>query len=99
MAQSRAVKNSRMYQAVVIVAAFAVWLLATATFSIEYAWRDQLIMLALAPLVIVTGMFPNTFPVPTPLKFSQEKISFTLTDALVLLVACRYGIAPAIFVA
>jgi putative nucleotidyltransferase with HDIG domain len=99
MTQSRAAKNGYAYQAAIIVAGFAVWLSAIVFFLIEYAWRDQLIMLALAPLVVVTGMFPNTFPVPSALKCSQEKISFTLTDALVLLIACRYGIAPAILVA
>ncbi|HYJ47937.1 MAG TPA: HD domain-containing phosphohydrolase, partial [Pyrinomonadaceae bacterium] len=99
MTQSRAAQKAYAYQATIIATGFAVWLVATATFSVDYAWRDQLIMFALAPLVVLTGMFPNTFPVPSALNFSQEKISFTLTDALVLLVACRYGIAPAIFVA
>ncbi len=99
MAQARAARKGYAYQATVIVAGSAVWLAAAALFALEYAWRDQLIMLTLVPLVVATGMFPNTFPVPSALKFSPEKVSFTLTDALVLLVACRYGIAPAIFVA
>jgi putative nucleotidyltransferase with HDIG domain len=99
MPKARAAKKDYLYRMAVIIAGFTVWLIASAFFAFTYTWQDKLVMLALAPLVVVTGMFPNTFPVPSALKCSQEKISFTLTDALVLLVACRYGIAPAIFVA
>ena len=67
MTQSRAAQKAYAYQATIIATGFAVWLVATATFSVDYAWRDQLIMFALAPLVVLTGMFPNTFPVPSGL--------------------------------
>ncbi len=100
MAQAQAAKKGFVYQATaVIVAGFAIWLWAAACLPFQYPVRDQLTLLALVPLVVITGMFPNTFPVPSGLKCTHEKISFTLTDAIVLLVACWYGIAPAIFVA
>jgi putative nucleotidyltransferase with HDIG domain len=44
-------------------------------------------------------MFPNTFPLPSGLKLTQEKLTFTLSDALVLLIACWFGLPSCIFVA
>src|SRR5262249_38760965 len=32
-------------------------------------------------------------------KFTQDRVTFTLTDGLVILVGCWFGIAPAVFVA
>jgi putative nucleotidyltransferase with HDIG domain len=82
-----------------MVVSLALWLAATVSFFIEHAWREQLTVLALLPLVIVMGMFPNTLPLPSALKLSRERMNFTLSDALVLLIACRYGFAACVFVA
>ncbi len=87
------------YLVTVAVAGLALWLAATVSLSFNYTLRDCLIFLALTPVIMITGIFPNTLPMPSGLKFTQEKMNFTLSDAIVLLVACWYGIAPAIFIA
>ncbi|HEV7857268.1 MAG TPA: HD domain-containing phosphohydrolase [Pyrinomonadaceae bacterium] len=99
MSQAQANHKSRIYQAAVTVAGLCIWLIAAVGLLTEYAWRDQLAILTLTPLVIFVGMFPNTFPMPSNWKFTHEKISFTLSDAFVLLIACWHGPAAAVFVA
>ena len=44
-------------------------------------------------------MFPNTFSLPSGLTFNHEKITFTFSDAVVLLAAVRYGLPAAVFIA
>ena len=51
------------------------------------------------PLTIVVGMFPHTFPLPTGSRFTREKITFTLSDSIILLVACWQGLPAAVFLA
>jgi putative nucleotidyltransferase with HDIG domain len=89
----------RAYTAIVSIAGISVWLAAAGLLAARYSAPDQLLILALVPLTIITGMFPNTFPVPSVLKSSQEKFTFTISDAIILLVVCRYGLAAAIFIA
>ncbi|MBV9211065.1 MAG: HD-GYP domain-containing protein, partial [Acidobacteria bacterium] len=89
----------RAYTAAVSVAGISVWLASVALVSARYSAADQLMILGLVPLTIITGMFPNTFPLPSVLKASHEKFTFTLSDAIVLLVVCRYGLAASIFIA
>jgi putative nucleotidyltransferase with HDIG domain len=91
--------KSRVYVIIIIMVGLSLWLAATASFFIEHTWREQLAVIALVPLIVVMGMFPNTFPLPSGLKLTQEKLTFTLSDALVLLVACWFGLASCIFVA
>jgi putative nucleotidyltransferase with HDIG domain len=93
------VKSNSIYPTTLMVVSLALWLAATVSFFVEHAWREQLTVLALLPLVIVMGMFPNTLPLPSALKLSRERMNFTLSDALVLLIACRYGFAACVFVA
>lgn len=93
------VKSNSLYPTTLTVVSLALWLAATGSFFVEQAWQEQLTVLALLPLVIVMGMFPNTLPLPSVLKLSEERMGFTLTDALVLLIACRYGFAACVFVA
>jgi len=76
-----------------MVAGITLWLAAASSFALRYGWHDQLVVIALSPLAVITGMFPNTIPLPAGRKRSQEKLTFTLSDALVLLIACQYGIA------
>ncbi|HEX8709190.1 MAG TPA: HD domain-containing phosphohydrolase [Pyrinomonadaceae bacterium] len=99
MAEQRREFKSHFYQALVTSTGLSLWLIAGVSLLLNYQLRDHLIFLAVVPLMIVTGMFPNIFPLPSALKLTQEKVTFTLSDAIVLLVACWYGPAPAIFIA
>ena len=100
MAQQQTAKTKRrVYEAAVSVPGFMLWTLALVFLSANYPLRDLLIFLALVPLVVTASVFPNVFPLPAGLKFAQEKVTFTPSDSIVLLVACWYGPAPAIFIA
>jgi len=99
MAQESTEAKPQRYPAAITVAGIVLWLTATGNFALGYPWHEQLVTLALLPLAIITGMFPNTIPLPAGLKRSQEKLTFTLSDALVLLIACQYGVAACVFVA
>jgi putative nucleotidyltransferase with HDIG domain len=91
--------KGREYQAVVTVAGMALWLAAGAWITYKYNLRDQLTLIALMPIIIGFGMFAHEFQLPVGLKFTQEKFTFTLADAIVLLVACWNGVFPAVFIA
>jgi putative nucleotidyltransferase with HDIG domain len=91
--------KSRAFQTAVTAAGLLLWGVAVADIAARRAASEQLTLLALAPLALVVGMFPVTFPLPSGLRFTTEKISFTLSDAFTLLVACRYGVLPAVFLA
>ncbi|HEV2764909.1 MAG TPA: EAL domain-containing protein [Pyrinomonadaceae bacterium] len=98
----KAMKNagrSQLIPAAVTAAGLALWAASTLLLIGGHPWREQLIVLSLVPLVGVISMFPNTFSLPSGLTFSQEKISFTFSDAVVLLAAVRYGLPAAVFVA
>jgi len=92
-------KDGLFYLAAVSAAGISLWLAAALSLPFRYTPWDCLVFLALVPAIIVTGMFTNTLPMPSALKLSQEKMNFTLSDAIVLLVACWYGAAPAVFIA
>jgi putative nucleotidyltransferase with HDIG domain len=93
------IDKSRTYQLIVTVAGISLWMYAVASLALNFRLRDQLIVLAVVPLATVVGMFPISFPLPSALKSRQEQINFSLSDAFVLLVACWYGILPAVVVA
>src|SRR2546423_350353 len=99
MTEAQMQRLNRVYQWTVIAAGIGLWLVAAASCAIGYAPRDLLLLLTLVPLVVVTGMFPNTFPLPSGLNRTHEKITFTLSDAIVLFVACWRGPLAAIFIA
>lgn len=99
MKQERTGIKSHLYPATITVAGVALWFASTASFFVKYAWHEQMPVLILLPLAVITGMFPNSVPLPSSLKLSQEKMTFTLSDALVLLIACKFGFAACIFVA
>jgi putative nucleotidyltransferase with HDIG domain len=99
MSPQRTGVKSRVYSTVVSIAGIQLWLIAAAFVLFTYGLREQLILLALVPLIVISGIFPNTFPLPASLKTTQEKITFTLSDAIVLFVACWLGVTPAIFLA
>src|SRR5438128_8721055 len=98
MSQTRVPKKAFIYQTAVTVTGLCLWALAAIALVIEYPLHEQLIVLAVVPLVVVVGMFPTSIVLPYGLKFTKEKITFTLTDAFILLVACSYGVIPAIVV-
>ncbi|MBA3440319.1 MAG: HD domain-containing protein [Pyrinomonadaceae bacterium] len=98
MPQEKSKKISFIYQTAVTVVGICLWLVAAASLSLSYSLRDQLTIFALVPVIIVVGMFQNIFPA-LGLKFTERKITLSLSDSIVLLTACLYGPAPAIFIA
>ena len=92
-------RNSGVYQTAVSASGMAVWLVAVFVIFARHGWRDHLMLLALVPAIIAAGMFVQHFRLPLGLKFSQDRVTFTLTDAFVLLVACWFGPFPAVFLA
>ncbi len=99
MANEKADMKSRFVPAAIIITGISLWLIASLILFVRDGWQDQIIILALMPVVIVTGLFPNTFPLPSALKLNQEKIAFTLSDAIILLIACWHGLPAAVFLA
>jgi putative nucleotidyltransferase with HDIG domain len=92
-------KGSRVFQTTITAAGLLVWVTGVADIALLRTPGEQLVLLVLVPLAAIVGLFPITFPLPSGLKFTSEKVSFTLSDAFVLLVACRYGVLPAVFLA
>ncbi|HKG22534.1 MAG TPA: HD domain-containing phosphohydrolase [Blastocatellia bacterium] len=89
----------RCYQLTVTVTGLSLCVLAGANIALLYERTDQLIVLALISLALLVGAFPQNFKLPVGLGFTQEVITFTLTDAIVIIVACCYGPYPAILMA
>gem|GEM_PF-489994 len=97
--ESTGEKSQHLYPTMIAVAGIGLWLAAVVSFFVGHGWQEQLTVMGLLPLVIITGMFPNTIPLPSGLRLSRERMNFTLSDALILLLACRYGFAACVFVA
>src|SRR5258706_15408746 len=97
MARAKAEKKARIYQTAVTVAGLGLWLASVVFLFTGHAPREQLILIAFVPLIIAISLFPNTFTLPSDIK--RDKIPFTLSDPFVFLVACWYGVLPAVFVA
>ncbi len=91
--------NSRVFQGSVTTIGIGAWLAAAISLPVNYTPRECLVFLLLVPLAVVIGRFIHTFPLPSGLRFTKERISFSLADAFVLLIACWFGAAPAIFIA
>jgi putative nucleotidyltransferase with HDIG domain len=89
----------RAFLTLVTAVGLLLWLAAASFLWHGYSIREQLIFLGLVPLVVSASLFPNIFPLPKGLKLTQEKVIFTPSDSIILLVACWYGVAPAIFIA
>ncbi|MBC7930222.1 MAG: HD domain-containing protein [Rubrivivax sp.] len=99
MSETKENYKSRAFQTTVTAAGLLLWGAGVAEITMLRTPAEQLTLLVLVPLAIIVGMFPITFPLPSGLKFTSEKVSFTLSDAFILLVACRYGVLPAAFLA
>jgi putative nucleotidyltransferase with HDIG domain len=91
--------RGNVFQTIVTAAGLVLWAAAVADIAALRSPSEQLTLLALVPLALLVGVFPITFPLPSGLKFTTERITFTLSDAFTLLVACRYGVLPAAFLA
>src|SRR5882724_34656 len=91
-------RKSSSYQMAVTAAGIVVWIAAAVTVIVTYTPRSLLMMAAVLPFSTIVGFFPIVFPLPGR-KASNEKIDFTLIDALILTLAVCYGIAPAIVIA
>src|SRR2546423_14087979 len=99
MSETKENRKSQAFQRAVIAAGLLLWCAGAADIALGRTPAEQLTLLVLVPMAIVVGMFPITFPLPSGLKFTTEKVCFTLSDAFILLVACRYGVLPAVFLA
>ncbi|MGA9770490.1 MAG: HD domain-containing phosphohydrolase [Blastocatellia bacterium] len=99
MNKEKANLKSYLYQMMVTVAGMGLCLITVASIFINYDWQDRLVFFALVPVIIIIGMFTQRFRVPLGLKFTQESVVFTLTDAFILFVACWLGFVPAVFLA
>jgi len=99
MANNNVTRKAFVYQTAVTAAGLCLWALATFVLLFQYSLREQLIVLAALPLVVVVGMFPTSFALPSGLKVTRETITFTLSDAFILLVACSFGVFPAVVIA
>ena len=98
MSKEQANKDSRVYQRAVTAAGMCLWLVSAASIlrplvagSIDFcddgAWNNH------------HRNVRTDFRLPLGARFTQERLTFTLTDAFVLLVACWFGTVPAIFLA
>ncbi len=90
---AKSTKKSLVFQTFVTVAGLGTWLAAAAFLFTRHPPRQQLILLGFVPLIILISLFPNTF------SLKRDKITFTLSDAFVFLIACWYGTLAAVFVA
>ncbi|HVG29191.1 MAG TPA: HD domain-containing protein, partial [Pyrinomonadaceae bacterium] len=91
--------EARAYQAAVSVAGISLWLWALARLHVDRAPGEQLVVLALVPLIVFAGLFTQHFRIPLGHDLTRERLTFSLSDAIILLVAYWYGVYPAIFVA
>jgi len=98
MSKMKLNKRSAAYQMTVTVVGLAAWLGALINLSTAYSVGEQAALFALTPLVLIVSMFAQHFRLPSGLRFTNERLTFTLADAIVLLVACWYGAPAAIFV-
>ncbi|HEX8161106.1 MAG TPA: HD domain-containing phosphohydrolase [Pyrinomonadaceae bacterium] len=90
---------ARAYQAAVAVAGVSLWLWALARLHAAPSPGGPLVVLALAPVVVFAGLFTQHFRIPLGHALTRERLTFSLSDAIVLLVAYWGGLYPAICVA
>jgi putative nucleotidyltransferase with HDIG domain len=91
--RKEAKKQAQIYQTAVAVVGLCLWLASVISLFANHNLREQLILIGFVPLMILISLFPNTFTLP------RDKITFTLSDAFVFLIACWYGTLPAVLIA
>ena len=99
MSHKWAQRKRLFYEAAVDAAGLGLWLWAVVSLWAGHTWGDRLLFLSFVPLIVAAGLVHNVFPLPAGLKLSKEKITFTLSDGVILLVACWHGPAAAVFIA
>ncbi len=99
MAEEKVKKKAILYQVTVTLIGASLWIFASVGLFFHYELKDFSIVLLLILFTVFIGSFSQTFRVPFGLGFTQEKISYTLTDAISLLTAVLYGPIPTIVVA
>src|SRR5215207_7049433 len=92
-------RKGLFYEALVTAAGVSLWAAAVAGLALNHGLREQLTLVALVPVALIVGMFPLTFPIPSSLRLTSEKVNFSLSDAIVLLVAAWLGVLPAVVAA
>lgn len=98
MNQATENKSSRAFQVAIIAVGMSLWFASAARVAVLYNPRQVMIILALVPVTLLVGTFSHTYKLPSGLRFSRNDVTFTFADSLVLLVACWFGIGPAIMV-
>jgi putative nucleotidyltransferase with HDIG domain len=96
MTAAGAKRRGFIYQTTVTGVGIGLWVVAVLYLYITYAFKELSMFLALIPVIVVVGMFIQHFQMPLGLKFTKERITFTLADSIVLLIACQYGLAAAV---
>jgi len=89
--------KSLQYQRTITVAGIALWGLSAIGTLLSYSISDLFNLLALSLVVSILGLFPQKFRLPLGPRFTREEIVFSITDWIVILVACWYGFYPAVF--
>ncbi len=87
------------YQRTVTAAGLLLWAVALMRVVGAYTLRDQLTLLALTLVTVVVGLFSHQFQFPIGKRFTREKFIVTMSDAIVLLIACWGGVFAAVLVA
>src|SRR5256714_1119069 len=87
-----------IYQNAVTVVGLSLWGMALARVIWAYSLREQITILALTPVTVVVGFFSHHVHLPIGKRFTREKVTVTLSDAVVLLIACWGGVFPAVLV-
>ncbi len=99
MAVDRAKRKGLIYQTTVTTLGIGLWCSAVLHLCLTYTFKEVWMFLALLPTIILVGLFVQHFQLPLGLKFTKERITFTLADSIVLLIAFWFGVFPAIFFA
>jgi putative nucleotidyltransferase with HDIG domain len=99
MAGERAKQRGLFYQTTVTTVGLGLWCLAALNLCLNYSLKELWMFLALLPTIILVSLFVQHFQLPLGLKFTKERITFTLADSIVLLIAFWFGLFPAIFFA
>jgi putative nucleotidyltransferase with HDIG domain len=96
MTAAGATQKGFIYQTTITVVGIGLWVIAVAYLCITYAFKELSMFLALIPVIVIVGMFIQHFQMPLGLKFTKERITFTLADSIVLLIACQCGLTAAV---
>src|ERR1051326_4825118 len=96
MAKARKVQ---VYQTTVTVVGLSLWAVSLMRIVWGYSLHDQITVLILSAVTVVVGLFSHHFQFPMGKQFTRETFAVTLSDAVVLLVACWGGVFPAVLVA